>query len=232
MEIFWISGSPYAWRALLTLEVKKIRYASRLLEASKGEHKAPELLTLNPRGKVPILKDGDVALSESLAIMAYLDRKTSEPALFGHSPPETGQIWRAISASLYYLEPVINRVVAPIFSGRTTEKSDDICAAAKEVHTELQTIERILHLRPWLATNVVSAADITLYPFTELLLRAAGKDAAQSLDLGFLPLAETYPAVASWQEQIRALPGYERTYPPHWRASTAYAGSRSPAPVA
>jgi len=232
MEIFWFSGSSYAWRVLLALELKKIRYTSRLLEASKGEHKTPELLALNPRGKVPILRDGDIALGESLAIIAYLDRTTPEPPLFGRSAAETGQIWRAILDSLYYLEPAINRIVGPIFFGGADEKADDIRAAAKEVHAELQTVERTLRTRSWLATATISAADIALYPFIELLLRAAGKDAAQSLDLGFLPLVETYPALASWQEQIRALPGYERTYPPHWRTSTAYAGSHSPAPVA
>jgi glutathione S-transferase/maleylpyruvate isomerase len=51
LEIFWFSGSPFSWRVLLTLEVKGLGYTSRLLEASKDEHKAPHYLRLNPRGK-------------------------------------------------------------------------------------------------------------------------------------------------------------------------------------
>jgi hypothetical protein len=47
MEIYWGSGSPFAWQVLLALEVKKIPYASRLLEFSKGQHKSPEYLALN-----------------------------------------------------------------------------------------------------------------------------------------------------------------------------------------
>jgi maleylpyruvate isomerase len=27
----------------------------------------------------------------------------------------------------------------------------------------------------------------------------------------------TYPAIARWIERMGSLPGYERTYPPHWR---------------
>jgi len=60
---------------LLALEVKQLKYISRLLEASKGEVKASEYLKLNPRGTVPTIKDGDIVVRESLAIMAYLDRK-------------------------------------------------------------------------------------------------------------------------------------------------------------
>jgi glutathione S-transferase len=63
LEVYWVSGSPYAWRVLLTLEVKQLSYTSRLLEASKGDLKKPEYLKLNPRGQVPTLKDGDYTLT-------------------------------------------------------------------------------------------------------------------------------------------------------------------------
>ena len=41
IELYWGSGSPFAWRVMLTLEVKGLAYESKLLEFSKGEHKAP-----------------------------------------------------------------------------------------------------------------------------------------------------------------------------------------------
>ncbi|MEK7245525.1 MAG: glutathione S-transferase N-terminal domain-containing protein, partial [Pseudomonadota bacterium] len=117
IEVYWGSGSPYAWRVLLTLEAKKIAYVSRLIEFSKEEHKTPDYLALNPRGKVPTLKDGDYVLSESIAIIAYLDRMRPEPPLFGRSAEETGRVWKAISDSMSYLEPAVGRVVVPIFFG-------------------------------------------------------------------------------------------------------------------
>src|SRR3954470_18066619 len=75
LELYWGSGSPFAWRVMLTLEVKRLSYESKLLEFSKSEHKTPSFLRLNPRGKIPVLKDGDLVLYESLAIMAYLEKK-------------------------------------------------------------------------------------------------------------------------------------------------------------
>ena len=86
IELYWGSGSPFAWRAMLILEVKGLTYESKLLEFSKGDHKAPAYLQLNPRGKVPTLKDGEFVLYESLAIMSYLDRKYPDPPLFGKTP--------------------------------------------------------------------------------------------------------------------------------------------------
>ena len=58
LELYWGSGSPFAWRVMLSLEVKRLSYESKLLEFSKGEHKSAGFLKLNPRGKVPVLKDG------------------------------------------------------------------------------------------------------------------------------------------------------------------------------
>ena len=105
IELYWGSGSPFAWRVMLTLEIKGLPYQSKLLEFSKQQHKAPEYLALNPRGKVPALKDGDFAVYESLAIMAYLDRKYPQPPLFGTTAEETGSIWQMICEAESYLAP-------------------------------------------------------------------------------------------------------------------------------
>ena len=217
IELFWLSGSPFAWRAMLALEVKKLPYTAHLLDFSKGETKTPGYLALNPRGKVPTLKDGDTVVGESLAIMAYLDRKYPEPPLFGQSPEAAGRVWQSISESFSYLEPAMSDIAGPVFFGGVDEKAASIGEAAKTVHDELSSMEARLASAPWLAGDAISAADIAAYPLIEIVLRAAGKDAAKPLELGFLPLATAYPAVHGWMERIRALPGYARTYPAHWR---------------
>lgn len=217
LEVFWISGSPYSWRVLLTLEIKQLTYDSHLLEASKQEHKQPEFLALNPRGKAPVLKDGRFALYESLAIMAYLDSKYPEPRLFGQSAEEIAGIWRRISEYTSYLDGPINRIVLPVYFGKGDEKKDDICAAARSVHTELARWEEGIGDAPWLCGKSISAADVAVYPFLKSLCRAASKETAAPLQLGFLPFESRYPRLAAWMGRLERLPGYERTYPPHWR---------------
>jgi glutathione S-transferase len=219
MEIYWGSGSPFAWRVLLALEIKNIPYTSRLIEFSKGQHKAPEYLALNPRGKVPTIRDGDFVLWESLAILAYLDRKVPEPPLFGRMPEDTGRVWKAISEVVNYLEPPGFQIVAPIFFDKAEESAAEIAAGTEPLHAELKLMEATLGRSPWLAGDELSAADIVAYPLIETVLRAAGTNAARSFDLRLLPIGDTYPAIAAWRERIQALPGYERTYPPHWRAA-------------
>jgi glutathione S-transferase len=220
LEIFWISGSPYAWRVLLTLEVKGLPYESRLLEESKGENRTPPFLALNPRGKIPTLRHGKIVLPESLAIMAYLDRFAPEPPLFGMSAAETGRIWRAISDCVYYLEAPVEAAVHPILE--CAKNADDTWRGrVQEVHAELKRLERSLEPAHWLATAAVSAADLATYPFVRFLLRGAERAAKQPLsapfDLGLQPFARLYPNLAAWMARIEALPGYERTFPPHWR---------------
>jgi len=217
IELYWGSGSPFAWRVMLTLEVKGLGYESKLLEFSKGENKAPAYLQLNPRGKVPTLKDGDFVVYESLAIMAYLDRKYPAPLLFGNTAEEAGLIWRAISECESYLVSAGDKVVRPVFFGKGLEKVEEIQQAAQTIRQELKTLDERLAISHWLVGEQISAADIAVFPLVQLLLRAASKEAAQPLNLGLLPLAQTYPNIARWVQRIEALPNYQRTYPPHWR---------------
>jgi glutathione S-transferase len=217
LEVYWGSGSPFAWRVLLTLEVKGLAYQSTLLEFSKGEHKASGFLKLNPRGKVPVLKDDEFVLSESLAIMAYLDKKYPEPPLYGTSPQETGLIWRAILEMEAYMVSAGDKLVRPLFFGQGLEETDKIQEAAATIRRELKRIDTELEGASWLIGNQMSAADISLFPLVQMIFRAAGKDVAKPFDFELLPLDKYFPHIAAWAKRIEALSGYERTYPPHWR---------------
>jgi hypothetical protein len=79
--LYWGSGSPPAWRALLTLHEKGLSFRSEMITFDSGVLKTPPMLSLNPRGLVPIFIDGDVRMYESLAIMHYVETFYPEPAL-------------------------------------------------------------------------------------------------------------------------------------------------------
>jgi len=215
LEIYWAAGSPYAWRVMLAAEIKRIPYESKLLEFSKGDTKAPQFLTVSPRGKVPAIRDGDFTLAESLAILAYHDRKHPEPALFGKTPEETGRIWLAIADFESYVRESATIVNRWLFGDKPrTPEVDD---AHQKLVAELKRFDERIGKGPWLVGTTPTAADIVWFPTMRTFVRAGVRAEARATELGLFPFAERYPNIGAWIARVEALPGYDKTFPPHWR---------------
>jgi glutathione S-transferase len=218
IEVYWGSGSPYSWRVLLALEFKGLPYVSHLLQFSKQEHKSPQMLAINPRGRVPVLRDGDYVCFESLAILYYLDLKYPQPPIFGRTPEEAGTIMRVICEYQTYIEPQLTKIVHAIFFDDADLAGDEITEAMHAVASEARTIEGRLSKSEWIVGDACSAVDMVIFPGIQLLKRALEKPQAAALSSRFMPVEVNYPALGRWMARVAALPGYERTYPPHWRA--------------
>jgi len=78
-------------RALWALEMVGAEYDFVVVDLSKGEGQSTAFLALNPNGKVPVLMDGDMYLSESAAICTYLGEKSPDSGLV----PEPGSTHKA-----------------------------------------------------------------------------------------------------------------------------------------
>ncbi|KAK4254521.1 hypothetical protein QN277_009895 [Acacia crassicarpa] len=78
---YWMSSC--AFRARIALNLKGIKYEYKPVNLLKGEqHSDPDFLKLNPVGFVPVLVDGDLVISDSFAIIMYLEDKfTQRPLL-------------------------------------------------------------------------------------------------------------------------------------------------------
>lgn len=218
LDVYWGSGSPYSWRVLLALEYKRLPYTSHVLQFSKQEHKSPQMLALNFRGRVPVLKDGDYVVFESLAVLYYLDLKYPDPPIFGRSPEEAGVIMRVICEYQAYTEEQLNKLVRAFFFTNTSHRRDELANAMHVVASEARSIEARLSKSDWVVGESFSAADIVIFPGLQMLLRALQKPEARDLSTRFLPLDVNYPALARWIKRVEALPGYEKTFPPHWRS--------------
>src|ERR1700676_4633498 len=118
LTLYWGSGSPFSWRVLLALEHKGLQYESQLLHFDKQEHQSPQMLKLNPRGRVPVLKDGDYVVFESGEILYYLEMKYRQRPILGHSPEEAGVIMRVICEFQSYAEPYVQKITDAIFADR------------------------------------------------------------------------------------------------------------------
>jgi glutathione S-transferase len=221
LTVFWGSGSPFSWRVLLALEHKGLSYVSERLHFDKQEHQSPHMLKLNPRGRVPVLKDNDYVVFESLAVLYYLDLKHPDPPIFGLNPEEAGVIMRVICEFQAYAEPALLNIVEAVFSGQVDVRFDELSDAMHVVGREARTIEGRLSKENWIVGQNYSAADMVIFPSIQLLRRALAKPQAAELGARFLPMERNYPALTRWIARIESLPGYDKTYPPHWREVSA-----------
>lgn len=201
---------------MLSLILKSAEFEDELLEFSKGDHKTPEYRKLNPRAKVPTLVDGDVIVGESLAIIAYVDRKLPGRSLMGESAEEVGRISQLILDQENYLGKAGTAVFRPFFRKGADLDMDAVKSAVEELHTELAIMESRLQGSDWLAGDTVTAADIVHYPTVMSINRLASKPDIAKLDLG-LDVGARYPKIAAWVERFGKLPGVARAHPPHWR---------------
>lgn len=217
-ELFWMSGSPYAWRVQLALEYKGVPYASRRMDSGSGENRSPAFLALNPHGKVPVLKTGDAALYESVAIIAFLDRAHPAVPLFGHTAQEHGRTWQRVSEFENYTRDPLVEIVRPLLRGYAKDDPEAMRASAARVYDALGWMEQALSITPYLAGDDITAADIVALPNIQMLRRVAVRPEAIAMVLDLEDLSVRLPALGAWLARMEKMRGYDAAYPPHWRA--------------
>ncbi|MET0280760.1 MAG: glutathione S-transferase family protein [Steroidobacteraceae bacterium] len=216
IDVYWGADSPYCWRVLLALELKGLAWRSHLLATDLQEQKSPQMLAINPRGRLPVLRDNDYIVFESLAVLYYLEQKYPARPLFGRSPEEAGVIMRVINEFQAYIETDLMRLIGELQAPAPLQVSAASTRAMHTVAREARTIEARLSKGDWIVGDQVSAADVAIYPCIRLLHRALLRPGAQELASRFLPAEVHYPQLAQWLRRMEELPGYERTLPPGW----------------
>ena len=81
---FWRSSAAY--RVRIVLNLKGVAYRSVQLDLSKGEHQRDDYHSLNPQGLVPTLTIDGHVLTQSLAIIDYLDATRKHPPMVSSDP--------------------------------------------------------------------------------------------------------------------------------------------------
>ena len=82
MKLYTYFRSSAAFRVRIALNLKRLAYEPRFVHLPKGEHRKPDYAKVNPQALVPTLELDDGAhLTQSLAIIEYLDEKHPQPPL-------------------------------------------------------------------------------------------------------------------------------------------------------
>ncbi len=148
-------------RPLWMLEELGVPYESEKVSFI-DETRKPEFLRLNPNGHIPVLKDGDLVLWESLAINLYLARKYDK-GLWPKTVEDEGRAYQwSVWAMTELEEPVLTTLLHRMFfpeEQRDPKKADD---AAERFKQPLSVLEGALGGKPYLLGNAFSVADLNV----------------------------------------------------------------------
>ena len=90
--------SSASYRVRIALNFKGLPYRQQAHHLAKGEHHAPDYLGINPQGFVPALADGDTVVTQSVAIIEYLEEAYPDtPRVLPATPVERARV-RSLSA--------------------------------------------------------------------------------------------------------------------------------------
>jgi glutathione S-transferase len=211
VTLYYLSGSPYAWRVWLALEFKNIAFELKALSFDAGDFKKPEFIALTPRRRVPVLVDGEFALYESAAIVEYIsDKWPQEPQLLADDLRHRALQRRMIREADQYVSEAVERLVAAILFTRREQWSEEKIAAARDdLMAELARWETMSG-GAYLAGDL-SAVDFTLYPLLALVERMGTRKS------GLVTPDLMGPRITRWTARMKALPVVQKTWPPHWK---------------
>jgi maleylacetoacetate isomerase len=99
MKLYNYFRSSASFRVRIALGLKGLPYDYISVHIAKGEHKKPEYASLSADTLVPLLDIGSDKLSQSMAIIEYLDETHSTPALLPPDAPGRAKV-RALAQSI------------------------------------------------------------------------------------------------------------------------------------
>lgn len=86
MKLYTYFRSSAAFRVRIALNLKGLEYQPAFVHLAKDEHRQPEYAAVNPQALVPTLEEGGRLLTQSLAILEYLEETHPQPPLLPQDP--------------------------------------------------------------------------------------------------------------------------------------------------
>ncbi len=109
--------SSASYRVRIALNVKGIHYERVPVDLLHGDQKEPDYRARNPQGFVPMLEVGELRITQSLAIIDYLDAVQPDPKLVPAAPADRAHVLALAFAVACDIHPLNNLRVLKYLSG-------------------------------------------------------------------------------------------------------------------
>ncbi len=155
------SRNSRSLRCAWALEEAGATYDYQRVWMMKGEGQSAAFKTVNPAGKIPVLTDGDLTLTESSAIVMYVAEKFPAAQLMPIDGVTRAEVFRWI----FYVVTEIEPHLWAIAQHRFALPEDKRVAAVEptlvwQLQRALRPIEKTLAAHPFIAGDAFSVADI------------------------------------------------------------------------
>jgi len=212
-HLFWASGSPPAWRVMLTLEEKGLAgYSNTLVHFDKNEHKSEDVLKWNPRGQVPTLVyENSYSINESLAACDFIEKiyHNQGTQLVPVDDPKLHALMLQRRFEWLNMEKKGSELVYYKLFKRSAPDGVIDPAVGKKLldafYEELQFWEKHATEGDYLAGSKLSLADVTIFPNLAFYVRCG------------LDLSAHAPHLQQYYQRMLQLPSVQSTWPPHWK---------------
>ena len=92
LQLYSYYRSSAAYRVRIALAIKQLSYHQLPINLLSGEQRQPEYLQTNPGGLVPTITTAEGTLTQSLAIIEYLEERYPKPSLLPQSAMDRAQV--------------------------------------------------------------------------------------------------------------------------------------------
>jgi glutathione S-transferase len=162
-------------RVRWTLQELGVDFDAVTVDLQAGAHRHPDFLKLNPAGKIPVLVDGDVVVTESVAIVLYLAEKHPAKRLLPTDVTTRAQAYRWLLFAATELEQPLWRITRhTALYPEDRRLPADVRLAGEEFRDAAGVLERHMAGREFVVGDDVTVADfVTAYTLdwaTELRL--------------------------------------------------------------
>ena len=159
--------STASWRVRIALGLKGLEPVQVIHHLRKGEQRAPDYLARNPQGLLPsFVTDDGAVLTQSLAIIEYLDETSPEPSLLPADPVQRAKVRAVALAVACDIHPVQNLKVLQRLRDLGLGEEVVQAWAANVIEEGLDAVDKLLADQPgrFAFGDAPTLADLCIVP--------------------------------------------------------------------